>query len=34
LTGKCVEKDGELIVNRITDIESLFGKSKPGKAGG
>jgi hypothetical protein len=34
LTGKCVEKDGELIVNRITDIESLFGKSEPGKADG
>ena len=34
LTGKCIEKDGELILSRITGIESLFGNSKPGKANG
>ena len=34
LKGKCVEKDGELILNRITEIKSLFGNSNPGKANG
>jgi hypothetical protein len=29
-----VEKDGRMILNKITGIESLFGKSKPGKADG
>ena len=34
LTGKTVEKDGRVILNKITDLESLFGNSKPGKADG
>ena len=34
LTGKTVEKDGSTILNKITGLESLFGRSNPGKAGG
>jgi hypothetical protein len=34
LTGKTVEKNGLTILNKITGLESLFGRSNPGKAGG
>ena len=34
LTGKTVEKNGLTILNKITALESLFGNSTPGKAGG
>jgi hypothetical protein len=34
LTGKTVEKNGRTILNKITGLESLFGNSTPGKAGG
>ena len=34
LVGKTVEKGGRTILNKITRLESLFGNSTPGKAGG
>ena len=34
LSGKCIERNGRVIINKITSITSLFGNSKPGKANG
>ena len=34
LTGKTIEKDGRVILNKITALESVFGNSNPGKANG
>ena len=34
LSGNSSEKNGQLVINKITGITSLFGNSKPGKANG
>lgn len=34
LTGSVAEKNGRQVMNKISELTSLFGKSKPGKRGG
>lgn len=34
LTGNSNEKNGQLLITKVTEIKSLFGKSKPGQANG
>jgi hypothetical protein len=34
LSGNSSERNGQLVITRITEIKSVFGTSKPGKAGG
>ena len=34
LTGNSSEKNGQILITKVTELKSLFGKSKPGKADG
>ena len=34
LTGTLSEKNGRKVMSKITDLKSVFGKSKPGSRGG
>ena len=34
LTGNTSERNGRLVLTKVTDLKSVFGKSKPGKANG
>ena len=34
LTGNSSERNGQLVITKVTELRSLFGKSKPGKANG
>ncbi len=34
LSGNSSERDGQLVLTKVTDHKSVFGNSKPGKANG
>ena len=34
LTGSTSERNGRVVLTKVTDLKSVFGKSKPGKANG
>ncbi len=34
LTGNSSERHGQLVLTKVTELKSVFGKSKPGKANG
>ena len=34
LTGTTSERNGRVVLTKVTDLKSVFGKSKPGKANG
>ncbi|MDG1671178.1 MAG: hypothetical protein P8H96_09925, partial [Akkermansiaceae bacterium] len=34
LNGNTSERNGRVVLTKVTELKSLFGKSKPGKANG
>jgi hypothetical protein len=34
LTGNTSERNGRVVLTKVTELKSLFGNSKPGKANG